>query len=437
MKSKITFIITLFCLGVVSMNAQTKITLQQAIDMGIKNNPVLKVSSAKIKVAETKLDQMKEEKLPHAGVSLGYSHFELLTPFALKLGDAPKPIFVMPAQGFDATIGSASVSQNLFSGFKVQSEIKSSQYLLQAVKADAEKDKTDLAYTISSAYYNIYKIYKSGEIIDENLKVLDEKIRELKSLEQNGVALHNDVLKVELQKTNLQLSKMEVENAKTTALYNFALMIGQPENSEYSLDTSSMFANNAETSIADLQNQALSSRNELRTNGLRIKATEENINALKSAYYPSIGLALNYYYIHPGKGIIPDKDAYINAGGVGLNISYNLSSFWEKARLDEAHANIQQLNSVNEVQTNMIKSEVFTNYNSWKLSTEKIKVSQASIDEATENYRTTDSRYKNSISTMTDLMDANTLLLQAKLNKVNAMTDAQLAYFKLINSTGK
>ena len=429
--------VVLICLFAFStLKAQDKVTLQQAIDLGLKNNPNLKVSSAKIRVAESRLTQAEEQRLPHADASLAYSHYQILTPFALSLG-GPKPLFELQPQGFDATIGSASVSENIFSGFRVKSNIKAAGYLVEASRLDAEKDKSDLSYTIASAYFNIYKIIKSGEVIDENMKALDEKIRELQSLERNGVALHNDVLKVELQKTNLQISKMEVESAKTSAYYSLAIMTGLPENTAYTIDTMSLFTPAPSMGIADLQNQAFSERKELKTNALKIKAENENINALKSYYYPSLGASVSYYYINPSKDIIPDKDAFINAGGVGISLSYNISALWETGKLDESRANVAQLNDVTEAQTNQIKSEVFTNYTNWQLNNEKIKLSQAAIDQAAENYATMNSRYKNNISTMTELMDANTMLLQAQLTKVNTMTDAKLAYIKLMYSTGK
>jgi outer membrane protein TolC len=419
------------------LKAQDRITLQQAIDLGIKNNPSLKVSSAKIKIAQSRLSQSEEMRLPHAGASIAYSHYEILTPFALKFGGSPKPLFVLPSQGFDATIGSASISQDIFAGFRTKSAIKSSEYLLQAAKLDAEKDKTDLAYTIASAYYNIYKIIKSEEIIDVNLKALDEKIRELNSLEKNGLALHNDVLKVSLQKTNLEMSRMDVDNAKTTALYAFAIITGLPENTPYTIDTTALFGTNPELAIGDLQNQAVTTREELRSNSFKLKAWNENVNSLKAAYYPSLGVALNYYLINPGSNFIPQKDAFLNAAGVGVNLAYSISSLWEKGKLDEARANIAQINAVNELQESQIKSEVFTNYNSWKVSNDKIALIQDAITQAAENYRTTNSRYTNNIATMTELMDANTMLLQAQLNKINALADAKLAYIKLMYSVGK
>jgi outer membrane protein len=418
--------------------AQEKIGLQQAIELGVKNNPMLKMSTAKIQLAEARLSEMKEQRLPHAGASLAYSHFQLLTPFALKFGSAPKPLFVIPSTGFDATIGSVSVAEEIFSGFRVQSSIKSSEYLVQAAKMDADKDKTDLSYTITAAFYNIYKIMKSSEIIDENLKVLDEKIREVSSLEKQGVVIHNDVLKVKLQRSNLELSRLEVVSAKSNAMYNLKLMTGLAENTEYDIDTNGLFNNSPQGALADLQNQALSTRAELKTNALRAKSVDYNIKAIQSSKYPSLGVGLNYYYINPGSGIIPEKDAFINAGGIGVNLAYNISSLYaNKGKLDEAKANLAQLSSANEMQVNMIKSEVYSNFNNWNLAKEKITVAQLAIDQSTENYRTTDSRYKNSAATMTDLMDANSLLLQAKLNKINAVTDTRLSYFKLINSTGK
>jgi outer membrane protein TolC len=46
-------------------------------------------------------------------------------------------------------------------------------------------------------------------------------------------------------------------------------------------------------------------------------------------------------------------------------------------------------------------------------------------------------RYNNQLSTIGELLDADFLVLQSKLNLVNTKADAELAYYKLLKAVGK
>jgi outer membrane protein len=64
-------------------------------------------------------------------------------------------------------------------------------------------------------------------------------------------------------------------------------------------------------------------------------------------------------------------------------------------------------------------------------------VLETSIAQATENDRLYSSRYKNNVASVTDRIDAETLLFQAKINLEIAKADAGIAYYTLLKSTGK
>jgi len=69
-------------------------------------------------------------------------------------------------------------------------------------------------------------------------------------------------------------------------------------------------------------------------------------------------------------------------------------------------------------------------------SKEKVKVMQKAVEQADENNRLMDSRFRNSLVTLSDLLDANSILLQSKINLALAKADVQLAYYRLQKSTG-
>jgi outer membrane protein TolC len=279
---------------------------------------------------------------------------------------------------------------------------------------------------------------KSQQLIDSNMKDLGEREREINNLVNAGMATKNDLLRIQLQRSNTELSKKEVDNARQVALYNLKLIIGLPETADITIDTTHLINTNAVTDFTQYENSALQNRTELQTNQLKLKAAETSIDIIKGSRYPNLAVGLGYNYINPGTALIPDKNTFVNAWNVGLNLSWNISSLYaDKGKIAEANANISQLKDANDLQTNAIKTETFQNFQAWELATEKISVTDQAIAQAQENYHEQESRYRNNVSTLSDMLDANTLLLQAQFNKVNALVDAQLTYYKLLHSTGK
>jgi outer membrane protein TolC len=68
---------------------------------------------------------------------------------------------------------------------------------------------------------------------------------------------------------------------------------------------------------------------------------------------------------------------------------------------------------------------------------EKIAVTRSGVDQAAENYRTTNERFKNGLATNSDLLDAENLLLQARLNHTRALVEHQIARARLDKAVGE
>jgi outer membrane protein len=66
----------------------------------------------------------------------------------------------------------------------------------------------------------------------------------------------------------------------------------------------------------------------------------------------------------------------------------------------------------------------------------KIELAKLTVTQAEENYRTLTSRYNNQVALLSDLLDANNLLLQSKINQALVIADSELAYQRLLKATG-
>lgn len=247
----------------------------------------------------------------------------------------------------------------------------------------------------------------------------------------------NEVLKIQLQRNNLQLSRLQVEKARQTALYNFNLLIGLPDDQVITVDTT--LANPVATAepLANFLGQALQSRPEVQANSLRVQSAEAMLRNTKSAMYPHLGVSLGYNYINPSARLIPEANSFVSAWNVGAGLSYNIGSLYNmKGKLNTAKTAIDQASIQSDQQADQIRSEVVTAYNNYQLALEQQNVIRTAVGQAQENYRLTESRFRNGLVGSTDLLEADSFLLQAQLNVINATVDAQLAYQRLLKATG-
>ena len=103
----------------------------------------------------------------------------------------------------------------------------------------------------------------------------------------------------------------------------------------------------------------------------------------------------------------------------------------------EAAIQRQELTTAKDQQLDEIHKDVNKNYILYKQSLEKIKVLQDAVTQAEENERITESKFRNNLVNTTDRIDAQTLLYQARVNLELAKSDATIAYYDMLHSTGK
>ena len=183
---------------------------------------------------------------------------------------------------------------------------------------------------------------------------------------------------------------------------------------------------------------ALASRVEVRQLDLRSEVAETNIKNVQANTLPTLGASASAYYIGMRANPLPQSGTFITPITVGLSLSWDFSSLWNnKNKVAEAKIQREELSFSKAIKVNDVKKEVNQDYQSYVMALDRIKLLQTSIEQAGENNKILDSKYRNNIASATDRADAETLLYQAQINLELAKADAGLAYYTLIKSTGK
>jgi len=407
-----------------------KITLQEAIDLSISNSHLLKNNSAKIDEAVAAVKEANEKKLPDFSISGSWLYLPITPNISLKTnsnnGGGSSPSVSQ------AMYTSTGISIPLFTAGRLDYGIESAKYLEKAARLNADENKEAVIFNSISAFGNLYKARAAVELVKEYLEQSNKRVQDFSNLEKNGLLARNDLLKAELQSSNIELTLLDVENNLQLASVNMALMLGLPEKTILIADSASLIKAVKPKSFEEYEQLALTERKEIGSAMLHKKIAELGVKSLKAGYYP--GLALTAGYIAAN---VPGFLTITNAVNVGVGVKYDLSSIWKtKTKLAAAGAIVQQLASSELMLSDQIRLQVNETYQAYKLSEKRIQVYQKALVQSTENFRIIKNKYENTLATATDLLEAEVTQLQSRLMVVGATVDSIVAFNKLLQTTG-
>lgn len=413
--------------------AQTggKLTLNEAIDLSLKNSKQLKLNQTKIVSATNAVKDASARQLPEASVSGSYLRINKPNVDMKSSDNNGGSGFAFDAN--QVAYGMATVSVPLFSGFKIQAGKESARYLAVAAKLDADRDREEVIQNTVAAYSNLYKAAVAVNLVRENLKQQQQRTTDFTNMEKNGLLARNDLLKAQLQQSNIEVALTQAESDLKVARINMNIMLGIPEDSQYDVDTNFLTQAGAERkSVAEWEQTALQRRKDAASLQAHEKAAYAGIKSAKADYYPSLALTGGYVAAD-----IPNFLTVTNAVNVGVGLKYNLSSLWKTgSKVDDAKNELNAVKINEEMLTDNIHVQVNQAFENYVVSTKKIEMYEKAIEQADENYRITKNKHENSLATTTDLLEADVAQLQAKLNYTSAKADAVVSYNKLLETAG-
>jgi outer membrane protein len=429
------FVIVLTLLSSIFTTAEAQnkkgLTLDEAIQLSLLNSKELKLNQEKINEANAALRQATEGRLPDLKANGAY--LRMHNPdITLKLKSSPSSSSESSIKANTAEYAIISASLPLFAGFRIKYGIESAKYLAEAVRLDAESDRESMIQNTIAAYCNLYKAQQQVTLIGQNLEESQRRVADFRIQQKNGVVVLNDLLKVELEETNSELSLLDAQNNLKMTCLNMNIMLGLPERTELTTDSTSFQTLNEVGDIAIWEENALQNRREINALNMREKASVTNIKGIRADYYPGISLTGGYIAAN-----IPNLLTVTNAYNIGIGVQYKINSFWKnQAKIAQAKSQEKQMLMNEEILSDQIRIQINQVYQDYVLDQKKIEVNRKALLQANENYKVTQGKYDNKVVITTDLLDADQSQLRAKLNYAFSKADALVAYNKLLLTAG-
>ena len=450
MRTKIHYC-TLFILSLIlwsTMGAQQKLalTIEKSIEIGFENSKSLHSSLMKVQAADSKSGEAHTFLLPSLKASGSYNRLSDVPPFAATIEpNALGPGF--PPQQVNWTLSQTildnynlrlSLQQPLFTGWRLQSSAQIAEYSAQATEQDYGKDKSELVYNIKSAYWNLYKANEFKKVIDENVEQTGAHLKDVENFHAQGLVMENEVLRVEVQLSNAEVLQLDAQNNVQLSMLALNNTIGIPLGTIIELASEIQPQEKMYSDQNTLVETALQNRPEIKGMDLRVKASESGVSLARSGWLPQIYLAGNYYYARPNSRIFPTVDQFRDTWDMGISVSMDVWNWGTTVyQTNQAQAQLAQARDALGQLRDAVNLEVTQSCFNLSQSKAKLAVAEKGVRQAEENYRVTHEKFKSGLALNSDLLDAESALLQAKWNRIQAAVDRELADARLEKAIGR
>ncbi len=421
MKTNTFILITLFSIGFIQAQDTKLLSLQEAIKTGITSSNQAILADTKVKTSEWELKTVKNNQLPN--VSLSGQFF--------KLTQANAKGNLIPASGGNLdisqlAIGQANATIPVFNGFKIQNSIKASKNLNQAEISNAQHTKEQIALYITQLYFSLYKTQQMIALTEDYLKSAHQRVIDFQALEDNGLLAHNDLLKAQLQESDIELSLATAKKNNSVLNYQLVTFLQLPEG------TKILIPDNEFSPIQTTSDFSVA-RKDLEALNFAELAAKNNIKIAQGNYYPSLNLIGGYIALD-----VKNALTVTNAMNFGAGISYDVSSiFKNKKEVEKAKSQALETESQIAILNDKIKEEIQEAKENFELAIKQKNVYEKAQLQANENYRIVLDKYNNGLSNTNDLLEANVEQLQAKINYSIATSDILQKYYELQYQKGK
>ena len=419
-------------LTVTKNQAQEKklLTLKEAVELAVTNSDDAALAKTKVATSKLELDIAKNNRYPSvkaSGQYLRLSSANVVSNIQSNSGSSSGSS--APLKIDQLMLGQVNVAMPVFNGFKLKNSINESENMYKAETFSEKHSKEQIGLEVVNLFSTLYKAQQMTALIEDNLKTAEQRVKDFTAMEENGLIARNDLLKAQLQQSNVQLSLDNAKKNSAIANYKLITLLKLPENTEVEIDIEAVKRDMA----SNKDNASNGERNDLKSLELKKAAAENGVKIAKGNYYPSLSLTGGYIAFDLNNVL-----TVTNAMNVGVGVSYDLSNIFKNGKqVKLAQSKAKETEIAVTSLNNEIKEEVFQSQQNYNLSLKQSLVYEKAVEQATENYRIVKDKYDNNLSDTNDLLEADYQQLQAKINQALSKADIAQKYYELQFASGK
>jgi len=447
------------------------LTLEEAVNLAVKNNLEIKASKLKAKESYYEYKASKGYLFPQLSLSYFFMRtnqppysimFRMNThslqfpriqpsfnPYNPQTITAPA-VFQWTAASFQAmedyfnNPGSnqlydlqLKLQVPIWMGGKVRNMIKGKYFQWKSEELMAKRKTEEVAFQVADTYMKALYAKAAVQAAQTALNSVETTLKVVEKMYKAGLALYSDVLRTKVYLETVKQKYTEAQNNFYIAKKALLLLLnkeGNPQNLK--LQGNLYCPNPAQFSkeVENLKSHAVDTRKDLQALKEGITAINFYKKATLGTYLPDF-VAFGQYDLYDNFRVLNfSANSYMVGVGLQWKLFDGLNAF---NKLKKLKAKEQELKTTLEYASKGVKFHIEKAYRDYLTAYAGLKRAEAQIAQAEESFKIVKARYQNGLATIVDLLNVQTQLDMARFRRVEALYQCNKAYLELYNSAGK
>jgi outer membrane protein TolC len=420
---------------VMGLQGSSPLALKESIEIALQRSPTLQAAQGAIQEAKYRRLGTVSAFLPVASTQYSYTRLSI-APFFYY----PPPLNAYVTTGTkDNYNWTSTVTQPVFTGGALINNYLLAKIGVDTAKVEFEQARLDLVLQVKVSYYGVLNAEKGVEVAQEAVEDLGSHHTVAQAFYDAGMIPKNDLLMTEVSLAQARQNLVKAQNALEVARAVFNTLMRRYINEPVILGEPLEYVPMT-VDVNAFTEEAFRERPELKLSQLGIQSAKKGVGLAASKLFPQLNIVFNYERVGNtpsvnGSPYIPGfAIATWNVMGVAQWTIWDWGKAWwgvgeNKAKVFEAECALEEVKD-------SVKLDVQSTSLDVTQASKNIQLAVTALSQAEENFRINEERYKGQVATSLDVLDALTLLTQARTNYYTSLSDYNVAKARLQRAIG-
>jgi outer membrane protein TolC len=413
-----------------------RLTLQETLERAERQSHRLEELRARVDAAAAVEAGRAAADRPIVAAQAGYMRTNHVEEFAIALPN--QPLRVLYPDVPDNSRARIDLQWPIYTGGRTAALERAAGAERAAAGFDAAAARLDVRLDATRAFWALVTARQTEDVLTRALESTAAHLAELRARLDQGLIPPNEVLTAEAQQSRHRLLAIEARTLRGVAEADLRRLIGDEGGSRIEpaaeLDPPEPVAAaggdaGLETGHRRAERQALESRT---------RAARDRETAISAGRRPQVSLGAGYDYARPNPRIFPRVGEWRESWDVSINVSWSL---WDggrrRAEEAEAAAGTRALVARTAEFDRQLAFDLEQRRLDLESTTAAIATAEDGVRAAVEARRVVGERFAAGVATSADVLDADTAVLQARLDRTRAIANARLAAARLERVLGR
>jgi outer membrane protein TolC len=412
-----------------------ELTLEDAIARALASSHLIEETRARGDAAAAVTGQRHSALLPQVAAQAGYTRTNHVDQFGIA-GPGDRFLVIYPdiPNNYRTRL---DLQWPVFTSGRLNSLEAAARFDQAAATHDIDTTTIDVRLDTTRAFWAVIVATESQRVLDEALAQTSEHLRDVRNRFQAGFLPPNDVLTAEAQEARERVLSIQARASREVAEADLARRIGVAAGTRIT-PMASLEPPVVETPLDALVAEARQRRPERQALDQRIAAAEQRQRAAATGMYPTVGIGGGVDYARPNPKIFPRSGIWQDSWDASVNVNWPLFD-GGKTRSDtaEAAAGVRALRARLAELDSVIALDIRQRLSELEASRAALDAAEIGLRAATEARRVVAERFAAGVAESIDVVDAEVAILQAQLDRVQAIADGRLAEARLNRALGR